>query len=334
MEWADHVIVADQSSTDGSVDVYRKLEKQYSNLEIIYDRPKMDWTTPDIRNYMLKQVRRIEGNNIVFELHADEIVSAKILQNDIKKELLQKMSIGTCLELPWLTLWKHPLQYRSDNSIWSNNTCVFAFRDDRTSDYQSAVFHGYRVPENYIENKIKLNHVPVLHYQFVNIGADMSKQALYQIFERNHYPAENIFKIYELYSNYFDERNMKCEELKEEDYAPWVRMGLNIHELRDDEDFCWRDVEVLKNFNIYGLDRYAKVLIWHINWEKKRQLAFKKGIQNIPSYEIVDPRSLNTRITHKFVMKYQMLPFWEINFIRLIISKAANRVRRKICNWH
>jgi len=331
--WADHVIVADESSTDGSVEIYKRLEKESPNLKIIYDRPKMDFTTPDMRNYMLEQVRTIEGYNIIFELHADEIISAKILKSETRNEIVQKLAVGECLELPWLTLWKDPLQYRSDKSVWSNNSCIFAFRDDRKSQFQSAGFHGFRVPENYLENKIKLNRIPVIHYQFTNIGADMSKQALYQTFERNHYPDENIFKIYRLYSYFFDERNMNCEELNEEDYAPWIRMGLNILELHEDaEEFCWRDGEVLKNFKIYGLGRYEKTLIWHINWEKKRQHALKKGLQNIPSFEIVDPRSLRTRLAHKFLMRYQMYPFWEMDFIRLIISKAANILKRKISN--
>lgn len=333
VEWADHVIVADESSTDGSIDIYRKLEKECSNLKMIYNRPKMDNSSPDPRNYMLKQVRMIEGNNIIFGFDADEIISAKILKTEIRKEIIQKLSIGKCLELPWLTLWRHPLQYRSDKSVWSNNSCLFAFRDDRTSSYQSAAFHGYRVPDKLVINKIKINHIPVLHYQFVNIGIDKSKQALYQIFERNHYPNRNMCYIYKLYSHYFDERKLECKKLKEEDYVPWINIGLKICQTYDDDDiFSWRDEEVLKNFNKYGLDRYAKTLIWHINWEKKRQQALTKGLQNVPSFEIVDPRSLSTRLAHKFIMKYQKYPFWTIDFIRLIISKAANIVKRKISN--
>lgn len=335
VEWADYVIVADVSSTDGCVDIYKKLEKEYSNLKIIYNIPVMDHGTPDPRNYMLEQVRKIEGYNIIFELHADEIISARILKAEIKNEIIQKLSIGKCLELPWLTLWKDPLQYRSDNSVWSNNSSIFAFRDDRTSKFQSAVFHGSRAPESYVNNRIKLNHIPVLHYQFVNIGIDKSKQAFYQIFERNRYLDRNVYYSYKLYAHYFDERKLKCKTLNEEHYAPWINIGLKINQTYDDDDiFSWRDEEVLKNFNEFGLDRYAKTLIWHVNWEKKRQHALKIGIQNVPSFEIVDPRSLSTRLAHKFLMKYQMYPFWEMDYFRLIISKAANRVKRKICNLY
>jgi len=333
VQWADHVIVADGSSTDGSIDIYKRLEKDYSNLNIIYNRPKLDISTTEPRDYTLEQVRKIKGCNIIFELHADEIISARILKMEIRKEIIQKLSIGKCLELPWLTLWKDPLQYRSDRSVWSNNSCLFAFRDDRISKFQLPAFHGPRVPENYVNNRIKLNHIPVLHYQFVNRGIDKSKQALYQIFERNRYPDRNFYYSYKLYAHYFDERKLKCKTLNEEDYIPWLNIGLTINKTYDDDDiFSWRDEEVLKNFNEFGLDRYAKTLIWHIDWEKKRQQALALGLQNIPSFEIVDPRSLSTRLAHKFLMKYQMYPFWEMDYFRLIISKAANRVKRKICN--
>jgi len=33
-------------------------------------------------------------------------------------------------------------------------------------------------------------------------------------------------------------------------------------------------------------------------------------------------------------MKYQMYPFWEMDYFRLIISKAANKVKHKICNLY
>ena len=331
VEWADCVIVADESSTDGSVDIYRKLENQHSNLKIIYNRPKMDFTTPDLRNYMLEQVRKFDGNNIIFELHADEIISAKILNNNIKEELIYKLSIGKCLELPWLTLWKDPLKYRDDNSVWSNNTCIFAFRDDRKSMFQSPVFHGHRVPDSYLNDKVTINSIPVIHYQFVNIGIDKSKQALYQIFERNHYPDKNIYNIYTLHAHYFDVSKLKTKILEEDDYVPWINIGLKICKTYNDDDiFSWRDEEVLKNFNTYGIKRYEKTLIWHINWENKRQLALLKGLRNVPLFQIVDPRSLSTKIAQYILMKYQVCPFWEIDYVIFIISKTVNFVKRNI----
>lgn len=325
--WADFVIVADQSSTDGSVDIYKRLEEECPNLKIIYDKPKMAFTTPDMRNYMLEQVRTIEGCNIIFELHADEIVSAKVLRKEIKSEIIQKLAIGECLELPWLTLWKDPLQYRNDKSVWSNNSCIFAFRDDRTSMFRSANYHGHRAPDSYLINRVKISHVPVLHYQFINPGMDRSKQALYHIFERNQYPDKNIESINKLYAACFDERNVKCEKLHGEDYLPWINIGLKINKTFDDDTFNWRDAEVLKNFNIYGIERYDKTNIWYIDWEKKRQHALRMGLPNIPSFEIVDPRSLSTRLAHKFLNKYQMYPFWTIDSLRLVISKGPNKLK-------
>jgi len=325
--WSDYVIVADESSTDGSVNIYKKLEKEYSNLNIIYNRPKMDFCTPDIRNYMLDQVRSIDGNNIIFELHADEIVSAKILNRDVREAIINKLSIGSCLELPWLTLWKDPFHYRHDNSVWSNNACVFAFRDDRISKFKSAVFHGQRAPEKFLVNKQYFN-VPVLHYQFMNLGNERSKQALYQVFERNHYPNKNVETINKGYGIAFDERNVDCNRLELEDYMPWIEIGLKINHIYDDNGFNWRDGEVLKNFKLYGLDKYSKINIWYIDWEIKRQKALKLGLKDVPINNIVDPRSLSTRLAHILLMKHQMYPFWRIDFIRLALSKGPKIIKR------
>lgn len=327
VEWADYVIVADESSTDGSADVYRKLENKHSNLRIIYNRPKMDFTTPDPRNYMLEQVRKYDGNNIIFELHADEIISARILKKEIREELIQKLSSGKCLELPWLTLWKDPFYYRDDASVWSNNACIFAFIDDRVSKFESAVFHGQRAPDKCLNNKVKIN-IPVIHYQFTNLGNERSKQALYQIFERNHYPEKNVETINKGYGIAFDDRKINCEKLKEEDYAPWIEIGLKINQIYDNGIFNWRDGEVLKNFNMHGLDRYANINIWYIDWELKRKHALSIGMQNVPPFKIVDPRSLSTRLAHKLLVKYQMYPFWKIDFIKLLFSKGPTKLKQ------
>ena len=40
---------------------------------------KFSFNTPDLRNYQLDLARSFEGNNFVFELHADEVMSAEIL---------------------------------------------------------------------------------------------------------------------------------------------------------------------------------------------------------------------------------------------------------------
>ena len=110
VEWSDYVFVADENSDDGSHEIYKQLETKYENLTIIYNRPKFDFNTPDMRNYALSLARTIDGNNIIFEMHADEIMSAEILKPEIRNRLIKDMKIGSALIMPWVNLWKNPFE--------------------------------------------------------------------------------------------------------------------------------------------------------------------------------------------------------------------------------
>ncbi len=328
VEWSDYVFVADESSDDGSFEIYKKLEKEYSNLKVIYDRPKFDFNTPDVRNYSLDLARSFDGNNIIFELHADEIMSAEILNQNIKEKLINDMTVGSALIAPWINLWKNPLYFRNDKSMWSNSRCWFAYRDDRKVRFEKAVFHGPRAPESFLNNRVDIDYLQVMHYQFVNLSMERSKQALYQIFERNHYPNKNVEYINKTYACAFDERDVILKKLDEKHYKPWLEKNIKIDKEYPVDGYNWRDTEVLKNFFKYGVEKYKDLNIWYIDWEAKRQEALRLGVtENIPKEPIIDPRDTSTKLAHEFLMKYQKYPFWRVNFYRLLIEKGLERVK-------
>ena len=330
LKWADQVIVADESSTDGSYEIYKRLETLHNNLTIIYKRPKFDFKTPDLRNYGLNMCRNFEGNNLIFELHADEVLSAEITKLQMKQYLLEQMSIGSALMLPWINLWKKPFFYRQDKSIWSNTNGWFAFRDDRKAKFEGAAFHGSRVPERFTKQKIEMDDLNVLHFQFLNLSMERSKQALYQIFERNHYPKKNVEQINKRYACAFDERQIKLAPLAKKHYKPWLDMGIPIDKEYPKEGFNWRDLEVLKNFKKNGIKKYKDLNIWnHIDWEQKRKEAIKlypnEKISNNP---ILDPRSYSTKLAHSFLNKFQIYPFWRLNFYILLLQKTISKLKK------
>ena len=328
-EWSDFVFVADECSNDGSHGIYKELEKEYSNLKIIYDRPKFDFNTPDVRNYSLGLARNFDGNNIIFEIHADEIMSAEILNKSVRERLINDMPIGSALIAPWINLWKSPFYFRDDKSTWSNSKCWFAYRDDRKVRFENAVFHGSRAPEAFLGNRVDINYLSVMHYQFVNLSMERSKQALYQVFERNHYPNKNVEHINKIYACAFDERDVVLKKLEEKHYRPWLDKNIKIDKEYPIDAYNWRDTEILKNFYKFGLSNYKNLNIWYIDWEKKRQEAIRLGItDNIPIIPIIDPRDISTKLAHLFLMKYQKYPFWRFNFYKLLIEKAKERLRR------
>ncbi len=327
--WADEVIIADESSDDGSAEIYRRC-KVYPNVHIVENRPKFNFNTPDLRNYMLSLARGFDGNNLIFEIHADEIMSAEILRPDVKERLLESVKPRSAIMMPWTTLWKHPSAIRADKSTWSRTRSWFGYYDDRLANFEGAYFHGSRIPEKYLANRLDLDFLQVLHYQFVNLGLERSKQALYHVYERNHFPKENIEYINKKYAIAFDERNVRVESLDRKHVDPWIDMGIPLDELYPEQIFNWRDVEVLRNFQRNGMAKYRELNIWYIDWEQKRLEALEKGYEGIPAQPIVDERGPSTQLAHKWLMSTQCYPFWRLDFFKLLIVKGLERIRRML----
>jgi hypothetical protein len=327
--WADEVIIADERSDDGSSEIYDRCKK-YSNVHIIENRPKFNFNTPDLRNYMLSLAREFDGNNLIFEIHADEIMSAEILKPEVKQRLLDSVKPRSAIMMPWTTLWKHPLYYRNDDSIWSRTRSWFGYYDDRSAHFEGAYFHGSRIPEKYLQNRLDLNFLQVLHYQFVNIGYERSKQALYHVYERNHFPNENIEYINKKYAIAFDERNINVSRLDPSHIQPWIDRGISLEDEFPENFLNWRDIEILRNFQRYGTERYRELNIWYIDWEAKRLEATAEGVAGIPKDPINDERGISTRVAHEWLMRTQWYPFWRIDFIKLLFVKLVVRLRKKL----
>jgi len=323
--WADEIIIDDDSSDDGSEEIFRK----YNNIKSVHHfiRPTgQSFNTPERRNYMLSLARNFDGNNIIFEIHADEIISAEILKPEIKDKLLNDMKIGTALMLPWVNVWENPFSYRNDNSIWSGNKSWFAFRDDRKVQFSGPTYHGPRVPELFMSNRLEIDYLQVMHYQFINLPMERSKQALYQIYERNHHPNKNIEYINKTYACAFDERQVNLVKLNNRHFQPWIDLNIAIDKEYKELKYNWRDTEVLRNFKKYGIDKYKDLNIWYINWEKKREDAIKLGVEGIYDKQIIDPRDYSTKLAHEFVMKYQLYPFWRVDFYKLLFQKGIEKM--------
>ena len=69
--WADHIIIANQGSTDGSLEIIQ----HYSKVRLI-ETPCQEFNTGKMRQAFLKKARTITGSRIMISLDADESFSA------------------------------------------------------------------------------------------------------------------------------------------------------------------------------------------------------------------------------------------------------------------
>ena len=251
---ADHILIADQNSNDGSKEFY----KNESKILVIPNNNKDH--SNQIRWELLDQSRKLFGeNNLIMNIDADEIVPPNLFEKEENNILSHKP--GTIFSSPWVQLWRSVYKYRSDDGIWnpSNNQKPFMFIDNKIMDYEREYIindHTARVP---IKNSLKIieTKIPLLHFQFVNWERSQIKQAWYQCKEL--LSGVDYKTINNKYKNSVTEINLKLSDIK----GDWVK-DVNLHpEISDiDLDQLWYLKEINSIFNEHGIRKFKKLNIW------------------------------------------------------------------------
>ena len=165
--FCDQIIVGDQMSTDGSREIY----KNFPKVKVIDNKERFH--SNKIRWNLLDEARKIDGENILIFLDADEFIQPSFFRqnfNNIEK--------GTVLEFRWINLWKNEKEYRSDR-YWDKLTKSTVFIDDKVSDYNRVEVmndHTARIPGDNRKKKL-IEEYPIIHIEFLYWEKSQIKQA-------------------------------------------------------------------------------------------------------------------------------------------------------------
>ena len=295
----DLILISDGDSVDGSQEIYKKFDK----VRLVKSH-EVQVAGQNRRANLLDAAREVPGDNILFILDSDEFPT--IPDPIVFENLLLNLNKGEVLEVPWLWLWKSPLHYRSDNSVWSNRWLPFIFFDDRISQYDIGDWHESRIPGHNLKIS-RTDITSLVHFATVPKNRFESRQRYCMIKEflnlNKEYPSINL-----TYIPTIDERNIKLKKLESNVIAKWKNIGVELDFIYDDE-LNWHDIEVLKIFKKHGINKFFPLNIWDVNWEYKRQLALGKN-EDIPDFEIVDKRNLEQRLYQYLLNKNIDNPFW------------------------
>ncbi len=297
--WADHIIIADQNSTDKTLEICKKFSK------VIVIKNEAKFHSSSVRKLLLDTARQFDGNNIIFSFDADEIPTTHILNNAFWSKVAT-LTPGSAIMLQWINLWRSQYKYRNDNSIWSDCWKHFGFIDDRICDFTNVGVindHTSRIPLVCLENTVTFELPKIMHFQFVNWQRMLSKQCYYVISEAMHKKnsALDIVKINRKYFATHDERNILLDNVPEDWFGTYE---LNFDLVENSKSINWYDYEVLKILN-NNTTKFAWYDIWDIDWEEKRQIAIEKGHKlEIPDLEIKDPRNILQKFYHSTMQRF------------------------------
>jgi glycosyltransferase involved in cell wall biosynthesis len=302
--FCDRIIVADQQSADGTPEILARFAPK---VEII-DNPSNTHSTR-IRWRLLEAARDHGGNNFLLFTDADEILSANLLEEDVL-DYCVSLKPGTAILLELVNLWRSPVLWRHDGSVWSGRWIEIGFRDDRNLKYgplEATLDHNKRIPA--CQDIRRIDKVKLLHFQFVIFERMRSKQRWYRALEAVNYGIEQAEAINYYYRVTRDERRVQLEPIKPEWTAGWQKMGIDLESF-EEAPLYWYDVEVLRYFKEKGPAFFAAVDLWDTDWEQKRLLAMAQGFAGIADDPIVDPRSWEQRLYHAYLHRFFRTPPW------------------------
>lgn len=251
----DLVIIADQNSTDRSIEICNK----FSNVQVI-NNPK-EGHDNTVRWLLLEEARKIGKNNLIICLDADELISPQGIEEMKKNIIAGQATKGDVFKLRWIQLWKGVEQYRNDG-VWKNNFKNTAFIDNEgVNEYKKELIindHTSRVPNTKINKEILISY-PLLHLHFVPWNRTQLKQAWYRCRELTA-GQRNAKRINNTYRVTLEPKNVKIEPITRE----WIG-ELTFPKNLENISSNWHLESILSLFNKYGIEFFEKLQIWHIS---------------------------------------------------------------------
>lgn len=286
--WADHIIIADNFSNDGS----REIAQKYSKV-ILIDDHSSTYNEYEIRKLLFEEARKIPGPRLLIAIDADEVLTANFSKS-LEWQTILNAEPGTLIGLRWVNIKPDLTSYWSPDYHFK-----WGFMDDG-SDYQAYKIHTARVPEPDTSSRINLNEIKVLHYQYTDWDRMESKHRWYQCWERLNHPKRRPIAIYRQYHHMYAIASKEIKKLKPEWFSFYEQQSIDMTSVNCSEYYRW-DKEVLAYFKKYGTSKFRKEAIWDVDW---LEIA-KKVDPKSTGVDLYDPRNVVEKHIHHWLRKSQ-----------------------------
>lgn len=293
--WADHIIIADQMSTDGSREIAQKYEKV-----ILVDNNSETFNEPERQKLLINEARKIEGPRLLITLDADEFFTPNFMTSPEWKTML-KIKPGTVVRFRLIDL--HPDFKRMRVDIFY----PWGYLDDGF-DHKGRTIHSERIPLKDSSDTLILNDIHVLHLADTNQGRNLRKYNWYQCYERVTFPQKSSVQISRIYNRLYDDTNYI--NLPNEWINTFAALGVDITSVVEEPTYWW-DEEVLNYFDKYGTRYFVRENIWKTDWCKIARLSGRDDFENYKA-----PSSkLHKKIRTFLTLSQKNKTKWYIRFV-------------------
>ena len=285
--WADHIIIADQMSTDGS----REIAGKYSKV-ILVDNHSESFNEPERQKLLIEEARKIPGPRLLITLDADEIFTPNILTSP---------EWNTMLVADPGTIFKFQMaNFKPDlKNMWLVDHFAWGYMDDGYHHSSTAKIHTGRIPFPPMNDIVILNQIKVIHLQFTNWERMQSKHRWYQAFEIINFPGKSALKIFRTYHHMFGLSKHEIIPIPDEWFSGYSSLGIDITSVHT-KPMNYFDEQCLEMLEKFGGNTFLKLNIWDVDWEEKAKLYGKIKLGHFS-----DPRSKWDKYIHKYLAKTQ-----------------------------
>jgi len=283
--WADHVIIADQNSTDGS----REIAARYSKVTLVAN--PFPFSEEKRQKLLLERARQIDGPRLLLALDADEIFTANLLTSP-EWDTLLAVRPGTVVQIRLANLKPDLRAYWSP--AWYGD---FGFMDDG-SDHIGRAIHSHRLPPTNGPT-LAMRDILVMHLQYTDWERSRSKHRWYQCWERINCPKRSAIDIFRTYHHMYGVGSENLQRIPDAWIQGYRDRGIDMTSTLHDGEYYW-DREVLDFFAQYGASYFAKEYVWDLDWPK---MAQSYGYDQFEKYR--DPRSAVQKMIHSWLLRTQ-----------------------------
>jgi glycosyltransferase involved in cell wall biosynthesis len=283
--WADHIIIADQGSTDGS----REIAQKFPKVTLI-DNTSQGLSEPVRQEMLLAEARRIPGPKILFSLDADEFLTANFLKSPEWHSIMGAPP-GTAIgiQLPEIEVNFSDLTY-----FYYPTILPVGFVDDG-SEHKPQLIHSRRLPVPAGSPMLTLTEIKLMHYCLVDIDRFKSRIRWYQCFEHLTLKKKPI-DLYRFYHKVRFVSPNAISKVPSEWIEGYEKRGIDMSSVNRDGSYRW-DREVLEYFKEHGTEKFKRLAIWDVDWSKLRNELYPEESVKGP----LDPRSKFDKLVHKWL---------------------------------
>lgn len=278
-QWADHIIIADQMSTDGS----REIAKEYQKV-ILIDNKNPDFNEAERQALLVAKAREVAAgrDTLLWGLDADEILAANFRETDDWKHILNSIP-GDVFWFKWAEICPDQKHY------WLSPTTYYPwlFHDDGKEPHGNYVrnMHSMRIPYPIEEKQIYyVDDFRVLHLAYLNPSRTKSKRRFYTFvdWEMNHRAPVTLSRVY---------AQTKQKDLIQDlpDSFLYTKQ-INGFDLLDFVDVssqrCWFDDYIIERILRHKKKDYRKLPLWDKDF--------------CQAYHISDPRTGFDKLIHRY----------------------------------